>query len=89
MPVRLEMLLSDQIPAAVMPEPFLTSAKLRGATVLVSSDDSTMEAGVMAFLPSTIERMAPQFSVFTAPIGRQHKRSMPIQMRIVTCSSNL
>jgi len=56
MPVRLEMLLSDQIPAAVMPEPFLTSAKLRGATVLVSSDDSTMEAGVMAFLPSTIEK---------------------------------
>lgn len=56
MPVRLEMLLSDQIPAAVMPEPFLTTAKLRGARILVSSDDSGLEAGVLAFPPSIIAK---------------------------------
>ncbi len=56
MPVRLEMLLSDQIPAAVLPEPFLTAAKLRGAKVLISSDDSGLEAGVIAFPPSVIAK---------------------------------
>lgn len=56
MPVRLEMLLAGQLAAAVMPEPFLTEARLRGARVLVSSDDSGLEAGVLAFPPSTIAR---------------------------------
>ena len=54
MPVRLEMLLSDQIAAAVLPEPFLTTAKLRGAKILASSDDSGLEAGVLAFPPAVI-----------------------------------
>lgn len=58
MPVRLEMLLSDQIAAAVLPEPFLTAAKLRGAKILVSSDDSGLEAGVLAFPPSVIAKNA-------------------------------
>jgi len=56
MPVRLEMLLSDQISAAVLPEPFLTAAKLRGAKILISSDDSGLEAGVIAFPPSVIAK---------------------------------
>jgi len=58
MRVRLEMLLSDQIAAAVMPEPFLTTAKLRGAKILVSSDDSGLEAGVLAFPPAVIAKNA-------------------------------
>lgn len=64
MPVRLEMLLSDQIPAAVMPEPFLTTAKLRGAKILVSSDDSGLEAGVLAFPPSVIAKNADTLKRF-------------------------
>lgn len=56
MPVRLEMLLAGQIAGAVMPEPFLTEARLRGARILVSSDDSGLEAGVLAFPPSIIAR---------------------------------
>jgi len=56
MPVRLEMLLAGQLAAAVMPEPFLTEAKLRGARILAASDDSGLEAGVLAFPPSTIAR---------------------------------
>ncbi len=56
MPVRLEMLLAGQLAAAVMPEPFLTEAKLRGARILVASDDSGLEAGVLAFPPLTLAR---------------------------------
>jgi len=58
MPVRLEMLLSDQIAAAVMPEPFLTAAELRRANILVSSHDSGLEAGVLAFPPAVIAKNA-------------------------------
>jgi len=64
MPVRLEMLLSDQIAAAVIPEPFLTTAKLRGAKILVSSDDSGLEAGVLAFPPAVIGKNADAIQRF-------------------------
>ena len=34
-PIRLQMLLADQVPAALLPEPLLTLAESKGATVLV------------------------------------------------------
>lgn len=49
MPVRMEMLLAGQVDAAVMPEPFLTTATLKGARILAASDDAGLEAGVLAF----------------------------------------
>ncbi|MCX8013500.1 MAG: ABC transporter substrate-binding protein, partial [Rectinema sp.] len=55
MPVRMEMLLAGQIDAAVMPEPFLTAASLRGARVLISSDDEGLEAGVLAFRSQALQ----------------------------------
>ncbi len=64
MPVRLEMLLAGKLAAAVMPEPFLTEAKLRGARILVASDDSGLEAGVMAFPTSTIARAPNELASF-------------------------
>lgn len=49
MPVRLEMLLSSQVAAAGVPEPFLTTALAKGAILLAKTDDSGMEAGVLVF----------------------------------------
>ena len=49
MPVRLEMLLSGQIAAAGMPEPFLTTARSRGARILATTDDYGLGAGVLLF----------------------------------------
>lgn len=49
MPVRLEMLLSGQVAAAGVPEPFLTTALTKGAILLARTDDSGMEAGVVVF----------------------------------------
>ncbi len=50
MPVRLEMLLSGQVAAAGMPEPFLTTARTRGARILATTDDAGMGAGVLLFM---------------------------------------
>lgn len=49
MPVRLEAVLSGQIEAAGMPEPFLTVARMRGARLLAATDDRGLGAGVLAF----------------------------------------
>lgn len=49
MPVRLETLMAGQIAAAGMPEPFLTMARTRGATILAATDDRGLGAGVLVF----------------------------------------
>jgi len=49
MPVRLEMVLSGQLAAAGMPEPFLTTARTRGGILLASTDDRGLGAGVLLF----------------------------------------
>lgn len=49
MPVRLESMLAGQTAAAGMPEPFLTTARIRGAKVIASTDDYGLGVGVLAF----------------------------------------
>lgn len=49
MPVRLETMLAGQTAAAGMPEPFLTTARVRGAKVIASTDDHGLGVGVLAF----------------------------------------
>jgi len=75
MPVRLEMVLAGQIPAAVMPEPFVTAAKLRGARILAVSDDSGLEAGVIAFSPAAL-------SLYSDAIARFYRAYWDAAQRI-------
>jgi NitT/TauT family transport system substrate-binding protein len=56
MPVRLEMVLAGQTEAAGMPEPFLTTARIRGARILAATDDFGLGAGILAFTPSVLEK---------------------------------
>lgn len=49
MPIRMEMLLSGQIDAAVLPEPLLTAAIQKGALLLASTDAADIDAGVLLF----------------------------------------
>lgn len=62
MPVRLEMMLAGQTAAAGLPEPLLTTAQLRGATLLVSSDDRGLGAGVLMFAARAADTMQPQIA---------------------------
>jgi NitT/TauT family transport system substrate-binding protein len=49
MPIRLEMVLAGQTAGAGMPEPFLTTARVRGAKIIATTDDYGLGAGILAF----------------------------------------
>lgn len=54
LPVRLELLLSGQIAAAGMTEPFITMALVKGGILLASTDDYPLGAGVLVFHEKSI-----------------------------------
>jgi NitT/TauT family transport system substrate-binding protein len=54
MPVRLELMLAGQTAAAGLPEPLLTTARLRGASIIASTDDKGLGAGVLLFSASAL-----------------------------------
>lgn len=64
MPVRLEMLLAGQIAAAGMPEPFLTTARVRGARLLAATDDFGFGAGVLAFSQNAVSSKPGEIAKF-------------------------
>ncbi len=72
-----------------MPEPFLTEAKLRGARILLSSDDSGLEAGVLAFPPSTLARSPNALTGFYRAYWKaaQHINADPDRYRSILVSS--
>ena len=64
MPVRLELLLAGQIKAACLPEPLLSAAKARGATVLAQSDDAGLGAGVILFTKKALDERLSDLRAF-------------------------
>lgn len=64
MPVRLEMLLAGQVKAACLPEPLLSAAVARGATLLGASDDSGLGAGVLLFTKKALDESLPEIKAF-------------------------
>ena len=64
MPVRLEMLLAGQIAAAGMPEPFLTTARVRGARLLAATDDFGFGAGVLVFSQNAVSSKPGEIAKF-------------------------
>ncbi len=62
MPIRMEMMLAGQTAAAGLPEPLLTVAQLRGATLLASSDDRGLGAGVLMFTARAADSLLPQIA---------------------------
>lgn len=55
MPVRMEMLLAGQIDAAGLPEPLLTAALARGATLVATTDGYGIDAGVILFSKAVLD----------------------------------
>ena len=64
MPVRLELLLAGQIKAACLPEPLLSAARARGATVLAQSDDAGLGAGVILFTKKALDGRLAEVRAF-------------------------
>jgi len=55
MPVRLEMLLGGKVDAAGLPEPLLSVAAARGATVVETSEEAGTDAGVVLFAKAFLD----------------------------------
>jgi NitT/TauT family transport system substrate-binding protein len=64
MPVRLELLLAGQIKAACLPEPLLSAARARGATLLAASDDAGLGAGVILFTKKVLDEAGGEVAAF-------------------------
>jgi NitT/TauT family transport system substrate-binding protein len=64
MPVRLELLLSGQLKAACLPEPLLTAAAGRGATIVAKSDDLGLKAGVLLFTKKALDERLTDIKAF-------------------------
>lgn len=48
-PIRLQMLMSEQVPAAILPEPLVTLAEMKGARVVVDDAGTGISATVLVF----------------------------------------
>jgi NitT/TauT family transport system substrate-binding protein len=48
-PIRLQMLMSDQVPAAILPEPLVTLAEMKGAQVIIDEKGTGMSPTVLVF----------------------------------------
>ncbi|HET7839873.1 MAG TPA: hypothetical protein VFL04_08935, partial [Rectinemataceae bacterium] len=63
-PVRMELLLAGQLKAACLPEPLLTAARVRGATLIAASDDAGLRAGVILFSKAFLDARGPDVAAF-------------------------
>ena len=48
-PIRLQMLMSNQVPAAILPEPLVTLAEIKGARVMIDDSGTGISATVLVF----------------------------------------
>jgi NitT/TauT family transport system substrate-binding protein len=48
-PIRLQMLMSDQVPAAILPEPLVTLAEMKGARAIIDEKGTGMSPTVLVF----------------------------------------
>jgi len=55
-PIRLQMLMSEQVPAAVLPEPLVTLAEMKGARVIIDDRGTGMTATVLVFSDQFLEK---------------------------------
>ncbi len=76
MPVRMEMLLAGQVDAAGLPEPLLTAALQRGATLVGTTDEFRIDAGVILFSKAVLDtrlnevkKLYKAYAAATARIG--------------------
>ncbi len=97
MPVRMEMLLAGQVDAAGLPEPLLTAAIARGATLVGTTEEFDIDAAVVMFSKavldarlSEVKKLYAVYAEATARIGAKpdsyraflvEKASFPAEVR--------
>ncbi|EGB14103.1 ABC-type transporter, periplamsic substrate binding protein [Pseudodesulfovibrio mercurii] len=66
MPIRLQMLLTDQVDAALLPEPLLSLARLKGGNVLVTAEDLNLPVTVLCLHQRYFENNGAAYDKFLA-----------------------
>ncbi|WP_419784797.1 ABC transporter substrate-binding protein [Pseudodesulfovibrio sp.] len=69
MPIRFQMLMSDQLDAALLPEPLLSLARLRGGSVLTSAEDLDIPLTVLCLHRRYFTGDAGAYKAFVAAYG--------------------
>jgi NitT/TauT family transport system substrate-binding protein len=74
MPVRMEMLLAGQIDAAGLPEPLLTAAIERGATLIGTTEEFDIDAAVIMFSKAVLDKRLSEvkklYKAYASATGR-------------------
>ncbi|HEX2966927.1 MAG TPA: ABC transporter substrate-binding protein [Syntrophorhabdaceae bacterium] len=69
-PIRLQMLLSSQIPAALMPEPMATLAESKGAKALIDDKGRGLSATVFAFNEKFLKQYPQAVKAFNKAVNK-------------------
>jgi NitT/TauT family transport system substrate-binding protein len=69
-PIRLQMLLSDQVPAAILPEPLVTLAEMKGARVMIDDSGTGISATVLVFNDQFITKNPEIVKAFLKAVQR-------------------
>lgn len=69
-PIRLQMLLSGQVPAALMPEPLATMAETKGAVTLMDDKGRGLSATVLAFNEKFIKEYPQAIKAFHSAVNK-------------------
>jgi NitT/TauT family transport system substrate-binding protein len=74
MPIRLQMLLTDQVDSALLPEPLLSLARLKGGNVLATAEDLNLPLTVLCLHKRYFENNSAAYSKFLAAYGEAVRR---------------
>jgi len=69
-PIRMQMLLGGQVPAAVLPEPLATLAESKGARVLADDAGTSLSSTVLAFNEAFLSASAERARAFLRAVDR-------------------
>jgi len=73
-PIRLQMLLTDQVDSALLPEPLLSLARLKGGNVLATAEDLNLPLTVLCLHKRYFENKGAAYAKFLAAYGEAVRR---------------
>jgi NitT/TauT family transport system substrate-binding protein len=84
-PVRLQMLIEGQIPAAALPEPLVTFAERKGARILVDDAGIGISDTVLVFTDDFIKQHPEQVHAFLRAVGKgaEYLNNHPEEARVI------
>jgi NitT/TauT family transport system substrate-binding protein len=84
-PIRLQMLLSAQVPAAILPEPLATFAEQKGAKAVIDDAGADLSSTVLCFHENFLDRYGGAATAFFRAINRavEDINSRPAENRVI------